>query len=181
MRKYLKIIIGLIRLLIEEILNGFKIKLNGITYCINSGVKFWIHSGGKCNLGRKIWISENCIFECNGGNLIIGFNNFFNSNCRISSINSIEIGNNNLFGPNVIIVDHNHSFKNCEKLICKQGFTNAPVKIGSNIWVGGNCTICEGVTIIDNIVVGANSVVVHDLLEPGVYIGSPARKVKDLY
>ncbi len=64
-------------------------------------------------------------------------------------------------------------------MICKQGFTSSPIKIGSNIWIGGNVTICEGVTIVDSVVVGANSVVTHDLIESGVYAGSPVRKIED--
>lgn len=67
MRKYLKIIMGLLRLLLEEFLNGFRIKVHGISYCISSGVKFWVHKGGTCDLGKKTWLSENCILGCNGG------------------------------------------------------------------------------------------------------------------
>ena len=178
MRKYFKIICGFFRLLWEEILNGFNIKLAGMSYCINSGVKFWIHKGGKCIMGKKIWLSENCIIECAGGILKIGANNFFNSNCRIAAIECIEIGSNNLFGPNVIIVDHDHIFADTDILICKQGLKSTPIKIGSDIWIGGNVTICAGSVIEDHIVVAANSVVKGHLQIPGVYAGCPAKLVK---
>ena len=180
MRKYLKIISVFFRLLKEEILNCFRIKIHGIQYCINSGVKFWVHSGGQCDLGRKTWISENSIFECGGGKLHLGYNNFFNSNCRISAIDSITIGDNNLFGPNVVIVDHDHKFDNVDLLICKQGFKKSPVLIGSDIWVGGNVTICKGVSICDKVVIGANSVVTKSITESGVYAVNPLRKIKDI-
>lgn len=180
MRKYFKVISGFFRLLKEEILNGFKIKIHGIKYCINSGVKFWIHSGGECDIGEKTWFSENSIIECDGGSLVLGTNNFFNSNCRIVSTESIIIGNNNVFGPNVIIVDHDHKFDNPSMLICKQGFNHSSVVIGSNIWVGGNVTICRGVTICDRVVIGANSVVTKPITVSGVYAGIPARKIKDI-
>lgn len=179
MRKYLNILIGYLCLLKEEVLNGNRIKLRGFFYCICSGVKFKIKKGGECTIGNKNWLSENCIFECSG-ELTIGYNNFFNANCKIVAFSKIEIGDNNLFGPNVIIVDHNHKYEDKTKFICKQGFTSSPIKIGSNIWIGGRVTICEGVTIVDRVVVGANSVVTHDLLESGVYAGSPARKIKDI-
>lgn len=179
MRKYLNILIGYLRLVKEEVLNGNRIKLGGFLYCISSGVKFKVNKGAKCRIGNKNCLSENCIFECSG-ELSTGYNNFFNSNCRIAALSTIEIGDNNLFGPNVIIVDHNHKYENPNTLICKQGFTSSPIKIGSNIWIGGNVTICKGVTIVDGVVVGANSVVTNDLLEPGVYAGSPAKKIKDI-
>ena len=181
MRKYLKISAGLIRLFFEELLNGFRIKLHGISYCINSGVKFWIHKGSKCDLGRKTWLSENCIFECSGGEITLGYNNFFNTNCRVAFLKKIIIADNNLFGPNVIIVDHNHAYSARDQLICKQGFNSAPIIIGSNVWIGGNVTICKGVTITDGVIIGANSVVVSDCSEPGMYAGNPAKKIKDLY
>lgn len=178
MRKYLKIGTGLFRLLKEEILNGFHIKIKGISYCINSGVKFWIHDKGKCILGKKIWLSENCILECEKGLLKIGNNNFFNSNCRITAVEMIEIGDNNLFGPNVIIVDHDHRFEILDSLICKQGLKSNPVKIKSDIWIGGNVTVCAGTIIEDHIIIAANSVVKGHLCEPGVYAGCPAKLIK---
>ena len=180
MRKYIKICTGLIRLFFEELLNGFKIKIHGISYCVNSGVKFWVHDGGSIDLGKKTWLSENTIFECGGGLLVLGYNNFFNSNCRIASIQKITIGDNNLFGPNVIIVDHDHKYSDGTQLICKQGFTNSEVTIGSDNWVGGNVTICQGVTIGNHVVIGANSLVNKDCVEPGVYAGIPAKKIKDI-
>lgn len=180
MRKYLKIVIGLFRLLCEEVLNGFRIKVHGIYYCVSSGVKFWIYKGSECDIGKKTWFSENCIIECNGGDIKIGNNNFFNTNCRITSMEKIVIGDNNLFGPNIIIVDHNHKYEISDQLICKQGFTKKEVIIGSNIWIGGNVTICQGVVIGDNVVIGANAVVNHNCVESGVYVGAPAQKIKDI-
>lgn len=178
MRKYIRIAIGLFRLIKELILNFGSLKIHGFQYCISKGVEIWAHSGGKCDLGKKTWFSENCLIESNGGMITFGYNNFFNTNCRIISMDSIQIGDNNLFGPNVIIVDHNHNYANSTELICKQGFTAQPVIIGSDIWIGGNVTICAGVEITDHVVIGANSVVTKSIHEPGVYVGCPMRKIR---
>jgi acetyltransferase-like isoleucine patch superfamily enzyme len=51
--------------------------------------------------------------------------------------------------------------------------------VGNNVSIGSNATILP-VTITDNVVIGAGAVVTKDILEPGVYIGNPARKLKDL-
>lgn len=177
MRKYLKIGIGLFRLIKEWLLNFGKLKLHGIKYCICSGVKIWTHDGGRCDLGEKTWLSENTLLEAAGGTLKFGYNNFVNSNCHFIAKGSITLGDNNLFGPNTIVVDHNHKY-DPETLICKQGFDISPIVIGSDIWLGGNVTICAGVNICDHVVVGANSVVTKSITEPGVYAGIPVRKVK---
>lgn len=180
MRKHFMIAFGILRLLKEFIINAGKLKIHGIKYCIGSKVKFWLHSNGTCDLGRKTWLTDFCCFESNSGKIKLGYNNFFNSNCKLVSINEISIGDNNLFGPNVVIVDHKHNYDDLNKSICKQGFSSAPVRLGSDIWICANVVITQGVTIEDHIIVAANSVVSKDLLEPGVYAGCPAKKIKDL-
>lgn len=178
MRKYLKIIFGLSLLLKEWCLNAGRLKIHGVHYCVCSGVRFWTHNGGSCDIGMKSWFSENCLLESNGGKIKLGFNNFFNSNCHIIALSKIVIGDNNLFGPNVVIVDHNHNYSKIDELICRQGFKTIPVNIGSDIWIGSNVTICAGSDIGDHIIVAANSVVKGRLSIPGIYAGNPAKLVK---
>jgi acetyltransferase-like isoleucine patch superfamily enzyme len=52
------------------------------------------------------------------------------------------------------------------------------IKIGNNVFIGANSTIMPNVKIVDNVVIGANSIVVKNILEPGVYVGQPLRKIK---
>ncbi|WP_289117306.1 acyltransferase [uncultured Dubosiella sp.] len=172
---------GMVKLFIEECLNGFRIKIHGIKYLIDSRVRFYVTKKAKLDLGSKTWISENCTFSCDeGGEIELGYNNFFGKNCTIISLKKIKIGDNNLFGPNVTIVDHDHCFRDKYNLICKQGYIKDSITIGSNIWIGGNVTICKGVTIVDRVVIGANALVSKDINSPGVYGGIPARKIKDI-
>ena len=55
-----------------------------------------------------------------------------------------------------------------------------PINIGNDCWFGGNVTILPGVTIHDNVVVGAGSVVTHDLESGAIYAGNPAKKIRDI-
>ena len=73
------------------------------------------------NLGVKTWLSDNCFLEVAGGKIVLGYNNFFNANCRITAMEQIEVGDNNLFGPNVVVVDHDHNYRDTDMFICKQG------------------------------------------------------------
>ena len=77
-------------------------------------------------------------------------------------MNKITIGNNCLFGENVKIYDHDHIF-NRQTAINKQGFKCKEIKIGNNVWIGSNCTILKGVTIGDNSVIGAWTIVRSDI------------------
>lgn len=56
----------------------------------------------------------------------------------------------------------------------------APIRIGSNVWIGDGVTICKGVTIGDNSVVGAGAVVTRDVPPNSVAAGNPARVVREL-
>lgn len=93
------------------------------------------------------------------GALTIGANNFFNNNCSISCLGQITIGNDNLFGENVKLYDHNHEFRNADRLVRDQGFNVGKIIIGDNCWFGSNCVILNNVIVGDNVVVGANVVV----------------------
>lgn len=88
----------------------------------------------------------------------IGDGVFFNRHCSITCFDSIEIGNNTIFGENVRIFDHNHRFNLADIPVSGQGYTYEPVKIGNNCWIGSNVVILKGVTIGDNCVIGAGVV-----------------------
>ena len=180
MRKKFRIAIGLIRLAKEKVWNTSRLHLHGISYFVGHGVSFYTVKGSILDLGKKTWIGEHSYLSASGGDLTLGYNNFFNFNAYIVAKSSISIGDNNLFGPNVTIVDHDHKFDDPEQLICKQGYTSSPITIGSNVWLGANVVVCQGVSICDRTVVAANSVVLHAINEPGVYGGIPAKKLRDI-
>jgi acetyltransferase-like isoleucine patch superfamily enzyme len=111
------------------------------------------------------------------GIIEVGQGTFFNANCAINALLSIKIGENCLFGENVKVYDHNHNFKATPQLIKEQGYSKAPVQIGSNCWIGSNVTILKGVTIGNNCVIGANSLVNKDLPSDSILINPVHSKV----
>lgn len=65
--------------------------------------------------------------------------------------------------------------------IRNQGLEDAkPITVGSNVWFGGNVTVLPGVTIGDNVVIGAGSVVTHDIPSNSVAVGNPCRVIRTL-
>lgn len=129
-----------------------------VIYKIVFGKKISFGKGTTFRMGFKVYLE-------NTGKITIGNNVFFNHNCSVNCLDSIEIGDNCLFGENVKIYDQNHKFSKMgsSDLISEQGFTTSPVKIGNNCWICSNVTILKGVSIGDNCVIGANSLVYKDI------------------
>ena len=90
--------------------------------------------------------------------MVIGDNSYFNDGAIIVCRDNITIGKNFQSGPNLLIYDHDHDYKNEKGLKTKQYLT-APVAIGNNVWVGANVIILRGTTIGDNCVIAAGAVI----------------------
>lgn len=126
---------------------------------------------------KECYIEPN--FYCDYGyNIKPGDNFYVNHNCVILDVNTITIGNNVLFGPNVQVYTATHpidaQLRNSGK---EMGY---PIEIGDNVWVGGGAIICPGVTIGDNVVIGAGSVVTKDIPKNVVVAGNPAKIIKNI-
>ena len=55
-----------------------------------------------------------------------------------------------------------------------------PIKVGNNVWIGGNVVVLPGVTIGDNVVIGAGSIVNKDIPSKSVAVGNPCKVIKSL-
>lgn len=117
-----------------------------------------IGRGAKLNLGRKVRAHSGVKLRVrNNAELSIGNNTAFNYGCMVTSHQSIKIGSNSIFGPNVLIYDHDHDFRAENGLKLK--YKTSDVEIGNNVWIGANTVILKGTRIGDNCVIGAGCVI----------------------
>lgn len=110
--------------------------------------------------------------------LVIG-NHVFSQRCRITCAGNLTIGNDVAIGPDVFITDLNHG----TDPTVEGGYLNQPlmikdVTIGDGVWLGQRSCVMPGVTIGEHSIIGANSVVTHDIPPYSIAVGSPARVVK---
>lgn len=103
------------------------------------------------------------------GKVSIGDKVFFNNGCSVHCLTEILIGNNNQFGEGVKMYDHNHQYKEINKLISEQGYSSGAIKIGNNCWIGSNVIILKNVTIGDNVVIGAGCII-HKSIPSGMIV-----------
>lgn len=127
------------------------------------------HYGSNCLINQP--------FRCDYGcNIHIGDHFLGNFNLTILDEALVTFGNHCFVGPNVSIYTACHPLTPEER---NEGTEWAePVTIGNNVWIGGSTTIVPGVTIGDNCVIGAGSVVTHDIPANSVAVGNPARVIK---
>lgn len=106
----------------------------------------------------------------------IGKNVFINHACSFLDLGGITIEDDVLIGPKVNLVTENHPIEpnNRKTLICK------PIVIKRNSWIGAGATILPGVTVGENAVVAAGSVVTKDVPNNTIVAGVPAKHVKDI-
>lgn len=113
-------------------------------------------------------------FWCDyGWNIHLGRGTFLNFNCVLLDVGRIEIGELTQIGPAVQIYTADHPR---DPALRRQGLENAkPVRIGSNVWIGGGAIVVPGITIGDDAIVGAGSVVTRDVPAGAAVAGNPAR------
>ena len=113
-------------------------------------------------------------FFCDyGTNIRLGEGVFLNFNCVILDVVEVSIGDRTQIGPAVQIYAADHP-RDAETRRAGLEF-GRPVRIGSDVWIGGGAIILPGVTIGDAAVIGAGSVVTRDVGAGATVMGNPAR------
>lgn len=112
-----------------------------------------------------------------GKNITLGKNVFINACCHFQDQGGITIGDDCLIGHNVVFATLNHGIAPEERFSMKP----APITLGKNVWVGSNSTILQGVTIGDNAIIAAGSVVNRDIPANTIAGGVPAKLIRSIY
>lgn len=129
------------------------------------------------DMGEEIWI-EPPVHMAYGTNVHIGNHFYANFNLVIVDDIDVYIGENVMIAPNVTITPTGHPV---DSELRKPGTQfSIPVRIGNDVWIGSNVVILPGVNIGDNSVIGAGSVVTHDIPENVVAVGNPCRVLRKI-
>ncbi|MGZ6827257.1 MAG: DapH/DapD/GlmU-related protein [Mycobacteriales bacterium] len=116
--------------------------------------------------------------HCDHGlQLVLGRDVFVNHGCTLNDMGGIEIGDRTLLGPNVSLLTSGHPTPVAER---GAGITVAPIRVGSDVWLGAGATVVGGVTVGDGAVVAAGAVVTRDVPPATLVAGVPAVVVKAL-
>jgi acetyltransferase-like isoleucine patch superfamily enzyme len=111
----------------------------------------------------------------------IGAGTFLNLGVMIASQELVDIGAHCMLANGCFVSDSSHRYDDPERPVPWQGFeSKGPTRIGDNCWLGANVVVISGVTIGERSVIGANSVVTHDIEPFSVAVGVPARVLRKI-
>lgn len=135
----------------------------------------------------SIYIQGNLYVDY-GINTYIGDKFYANNGLTILDVCPVTIGDNCFFGPNVSLYTPLHPLRyqernqyydeNIKRYTDKE--YGAPIKIGNNCWFGGNVVVLPGVTIGNGCVIGAGSVVTHDIPDNYLAYGNPCKAIREI-
>ena len=129
-------------------------------------------------------IGEGCYIEppfhanFGGRHVHFGKNIYANFNLTLVDDTHIYVGDYTMFGPNVTVASAGHPI--LPELREKVYQYNMPVRIGRNCWIGAGAVIVPGITIGDNTVIEAGSVVTKDIPSNVVAVGNPCRVLREI-
>ena len=129
-------------------------------------------------LGEGCYIEPPLYSNWGGRHVHFGKNVYANFSLTLVDDTYIYVGDYTMFGPNVTIATAGHPI--LPELREKGYQYNAPVHIGKNCWLGAGVIVLPGVTIGDNVVVGAGSIVTKDLPSNVVAVGNPCRVLREV-
>lgn len=129
------------------------------------------------SIGEEVHFEPN--FRCEFGfNITIGNHFYANFDCIMLDANTITIGDHVLIGPRVGLYTANHAIDAGERIA--GGCYARPIVIGNGVWVGGNVDIMGGVTIGENSIIGAGSVVTKSIPPNVIAAGTPCRVIREI-
>lgn len=142
---------------------------------VNAGVK--LGADGSIVVEEGCFVGEGVVFDPSGGSIRLGRNSLVNVYTVLIGHGGIDVGEDVLVGPHTTIVAADHTYADRERRINAQPISAEGIEIGSDVWIGANCTVLDGVSVGDGAVVAAGSVVVDSVPPHTVVGGVPAEEL----
>lgn len=116
-------------------------------------------------------------YTAGGDEIRVGRNVFVNQNCTFYDLGGLDIADDVMIGPNVSILTEGHPVPPSQR---RASVVGKPIVIARNVWIAAGATIIGGVTVGENSVVAAGSVVTRDVPPNTLVAGNPARVIRSI-
>jgi acetyltransferase-like isoleucine patch superfamily enzyme len=141
---------------------------------------FQRENGGPVELGNRVYIYRDTIIETGlGGYVTVGENSSIHPRCQLNAnVSPIKIGCGVMIGPSCALYSYDHGIAPNMSIRKQPLQTKGGIVIDDDVWLGFGVIVLDGVRIGKGAVVGAGSVVTHDVPDNAIAVGVPARIVK---
>ncbi|HEY4134126.1 MAG TPA: sugar O-acetyltransferase [Alphaproteobacteria bacterium] len=116
-------------------------------------------------------------YTAGGDEIRVGRNVFVNQNCTFYDLGGLDIADNVMIGPNVSIITTGHPLEPSQRRAATIG---RPIVIEKNVWIAAGATVVGGVTVGENSVIAAGSVVTKDVPPNTLVGGNPAKAIRSI-
>lgn len=130
-------------------------------------------------IGKNTNIAKGVRFG-RGAKILLGDNSGIGENSYLVCMDIINIANDVMIGPEVMILTGGHDYHQTDKLLREQEIITKPIIIESNVWIGARAIILPGVTIGSGSIVAAGSVVTKNVPNNTIVGGNPAKVIKNI-
>ncbi|MEO0809342.1 MAG: acyltransferase [Pseudomonadota bacterium] len=158
--------------------NGMAIEIGPRTR-LDPTAKLRLQDGGSIKIGRNCRIHRGVIIDTHGGDVIIADNVSLNPYTVIYANGGVTIGSDCRIAAHSVIIASNHGFEDRDVAIHKQPMTAEGIVLEEDVWFGTAVRVVDGCHIGKGSVIGAGAVVTGNTDPYGIYVGVPARKIRE--
>jgi acetyltransferase-like isoleucine patch superfamily enzyme len=157
-----------------------ELRLARNVYIGDRAIIYQSRNGGPVELAEGVHLYSDIIIETgDGGHITIGADTHIQPRCQLSAYKGyIQIGSRVDIAPNCSFYPYNHAFAPGSAIRYQPLITKGGIVIDDDSWLGVGVIVLDGVRIGKGAVVGAGSVVTHDVPDEAIAIGAPARVVR---
>lgn len=130
-------------------------------------------------LGTGVFLGRHAILSCKNGDILIEDEANIGFNTEIFSASRVRVGRKVLIAAYTYLVGGDHLYDRTDVPVLDQGRTAAGIDVGDHVWLGAHVVVTDGSTIGRDAIIGAGAVVVGDIPEFAIAVGTPAKVVRD--
>ena len=130
-------------------------------------------------LGRGVFLGRNAILSCKNGDIVVEDEANIGFNTEIFSASRVRVGKKVLIAAYTYLVGGDHLYDRVDVPVLEQGRTAAGIDVGDHVWLGAHVVVTDGSRIGRDAIIGAGAVVVGEIPEFAIAVGTPAKVVRD--
>ncbi len=130
-------------------------------------------------IGSGVFVGRNTILSCKNGDIVLDDRANLGFNCEIFSASTVHVGSDVLMAAYTYLVGGDHLYDRVDIPVLQQGRTARGIEVGAGVWLGAHVVVTDGSRVGRDAIIGAGAIVVGEIPEYAVAVGTPAKVLRD--